>query len=84
MKRLSALSAFGAFSLLLSALVAPASEAPTASQQQVDQVLALAKEVQVQQATIADNQAKIEAKLAAIAESLRVARIFSTRGGGRK
>lgn len=82
MKRLSALSAFGAF-LLVSALVAPASEAPTASQQQVDQVLALAKEVQIQQATIADNQAKIEARLAAIAENLRIARIYSTRGGGK-
>ena len=48
---------------------------------QVQQVLAVAKEVQAQQVAIAENQAKIDAKLATIAESVRVARIFATRGG---
>jgi hypothetical protein len=47
-------------------------------------VLAVVREVQAQQAVLADNQAKIDAKLAAIAEQLRVARIYSTRGGGKK
>ena len=78
MKRLSALTAF--FSLALLA-AAPAAEAPSASQQQVQQVLAVAKEVQGQQAAIAENMAKIDAKLATIAESLRTARIYSSRGG---
>ena len=45
-----------------------------------DQQLAtLIKEVQAQQSQIADNQAKIDAKLADLAETIRVARIFSKR-----
>ena len=45
--------------------------------------VALLTEVAAQQAVIADNQAKIDAKLATIAESVRVARIFVSRGGGK-
>jgi hypothetical protein len=78
MKRLPALTALISLALLMSA---PAAEAPSASQQQEQQVLAVAKEVQKQEAAIAQNQAKIDAKLATIAESLRVARIYSSRGG---
>ena len=44
-------------------------------------VEALIKEVQAQQVVIADNQAKIDAKLVALAEAIRVARIYSSRGG---
>ena len=44
---------------------------------------ALLTEVAAQQAVIADNQAKIDAKLATIGESVRVARIFVSRGGGK-
>ena len=40
----------------------------------------LLNEVTAQQATIADNQAKIDAKLATIAENIRQARIFAGRG----
>jgi hypothetical protein len=58
----------------------PAAEAPDARQVS-EQVLVLVKEVQGQQAMIADNQAKIDAKLATIAEAIRVARIYSGRGG---
>jgi hypothetical protein len=58
----------------------PAAEAPD-TRQVPEQVLALVKEVQGQQAIIADNQAKIDAKLATIAEAIRVARIYSSRGG---
>lgn len=76
MKRLPALTAF--FSLLL-LMAAPAAEPPNADQQ----VLAAAREVQKQQVAIAENQAKIEAKVAAIAEALRVARIYSGRAGGK-
>lgn len=77
MKRLPALIAFFSLALLLTA---PAAEAPDATQQQV---LAVAKEIRAQQAAIAENQAKFDAKLEAIAEALRVARIFSSRGGGK-
>ena len=41
----------------------------------------LLKDVQDQQATLADNQKQIDTKLAAINESLRTARIFVSRGG---
>lgn len=78
MKRLSALTAFFSLALLVAA---PAAEAPGASQQQEQQVLAVAKEVQGQQAAIAENMAKIDAKLATIAEALHTARIYSSRGG---
>jgi hypothetical protein len=81
MKRLSALTTFFSLALLVAA---PAAEAPSASQQQALQVLAVAKEVQSQQAAIAENQAKIDAKLATIAEAIRIARIYSARGGGGK
>jgi len=44
-------------------------------------VEALLKEVQAQQLVIADNQTKIDAKLAVVAEAIRVARIYGSRGG---
>ena len=44
-------------------------------------VEALLKEVQAQQIVIAENQAKIDAKLITLAEAIRVARIYSSRGG---
>ena len=43
------------------------------------QLLALLKEVQAQQAQIAANQTKIDAKLAEVTETVRVARIYSSR-----
>jgi hypothetical protein len=81
MKRLSSLTLLFSVALLVAA---PGADAPSATQQQEQQVLAVAKAVQDQQAAIAENQTKIDAKLATIAESLRVARIYSTRGGGSK
>ena len=81
MKSLLALTAVCSLSLLLAA---PAAEAPGASQQEVEQVLSVVREVKMQQASIAENQTKIDAKLAAIGENVRVARIYSTRGGGKK
>jgi hypothetical protein len=44
-----------------------------------EKLLALVKEVQAQQTQIVENQGKIEAKLAEIAETIRVARIFTSR-----
>ena len=74
MKRLAYLPAICFFAL---AAAGPAAEAPN----QTSQVLALVKEVQAQQITIAENQARIEAKLATIAEAVRVAKIYASRGG---
>ena len=65
---------------LLTVPLLPAVEpVPTEAEQQ--QVLAVMKEIQTQQATIAENRAKIDEKLAAVAEAIRVARIYSSRGG---
>jgi len=57
---------------------APAADETKDKQQQV---LALVKEVQGQQKTIAENQGKIDEKLVTIAEAVRLARIYSSRGG---
>ena len=69
---------------LLAAVAVTASshaQAPTAQAQQDQQILAAIREIQTQQTAIAENQAKIEAKLAALAEAVRVARIYSSRSG---
>jgi len=64
--------------LLLMLTPAQGAEPLTAQDQQI--LLAL-KEVQAQQAAIAANHAKIEEKLAAVTEAVRVARIYSSRSG---
>ena len=46
-------------------------------------LVALLTQVAAQQGVIADNQTKIDAKLATIGESVRVARLFVSRGGGK-
>jgi hypothetical protein len=43
------------------------------------QLLTLVKDVRAQQAQIADNQARIDSKLAEIAEAIRIARIYVSR-----
>jgi hypothetical protein len=45
-------------------------------------VAALAAEIAKQQAVILENQKVIDAKLAVIAENLRIAKIYVSRGGG--
>jgi hypothetical protein len=83
MKRLPALSIFCSAVLLGSSFIAPAAEAPSLAQQ-AEQVLAVVREVQVQHLAIAENQAKMDAKLATIAENIRLARIYANRAGGKK
>lgn len=80
MKRTSIYAAFFLFILLLAVRAA---DAPGGKAPDDKEILALIKEVRAQQLAIAENEAKIETKLAAITETLRLARIFSTRGGGR-
>jgi hypothetical protein len=74
------LPALTAACLLGFGIRASAAEPLKESEREQQQVVALAKEVQGQQAAIADNQTKIDEKIAAIAEALRLARIYSTRG----
>ena len=74
-----------ASSVLMSLVVASnavAQTAPVSNDQQ--QVARAVKELQEQQAAIAQNQAKMEEKLAVIAEALRQARIFASRAGAAK
>ena len=76
MKRLAiAAAAFVAFAASTDA------QAPNANAQQDQQIVAAIRELQAQQAAIAENQAKIEAKIAALSEAIRVARIYSSRSG---
>jgi hypothetical protein len=55
--------------------------AQTPNPKDADELNALIKEVQAQQAEIAENQAKIEEKLAMLGETIRQARIYAGRGG---
>ena len=64
---------------LLGPVISEAQTVQTDSERKA--LAALLLEVQVQQKTIADNQVQIEAKLAEIADSIRQARIYVSRGG---
>ena len=59
-----------------------AQTAPAANDQA--QLARAVKELQEQQAAIAQNQAKIEEKVALITEAVRQARIFASRAGAGK
>lgn len=74
MKRISILAC-----LLLATLAQANPAEPVAAPEQ--QLLAAIKEVQTQQIAIAENQGKIDEKIAAIVEAVRVARIYSSRSG---
>ncbi|MEY2439518.1 MAG: hypothetical protein QOI34_903 [Verrucomicrobiota bacterium] len=65
----------------LCALLIASGSAQTPSGKEDQKLLALVKDVQTQQAQIAENQTKIESKLAEVAEAVRVARIYAGRGG---
>jgi len=65
--------------LLATLMVMSFSGAQTPEANQEQRLLALIKEVQTQQAQMAENQKKIETKLAEIGETVRVARIFAGR-----
>jgi hypothetical protein len=65
--------------LALLAAFAVSAQAPAAKPED-EQLFELVKQVQEQQAQIVSNQKKIDGKLADIAEAIRTARIFSSRG----
>ena len=71
------LSGFCAFIMVVSSARA---QAPQQAPAQAE-LAALIKELRAQQAAMTANQAKINEKLASLAETIRVARIFSSRGG---
>jgi len=77
MKTLSALLTIG----LLAAVSVRAAEPSKELEREQQQAVALAKEVQAQQTTIADNQTNIDAKLVTIARALRLAKIYASRAG---
>lgn len=81
--RIAPMKSFSLIAICLLALTvgAVAAEPAKESEREQQQLLALVKEVQTQQAAIAENQTKIDAKMAAIAEALRLARIYSSRSG---
>ena len=64
--------------LMLAAMLNSAAQAPD-PKNEGERVLALVKDVQAQQAQIVANQNKIDAKLADVAEAIRIARLFSSR-----
>jgi len=66
------------FAGTLAIISSTSAQAPAQKDEQT--LLALVKEVQAQQLEIAANQTKIDTKLADIAEAIRVARIYSSRG----
>jgi len=64
--------------LILFAMFSSVAQTPDPKDDQ-EKLLTLLKEVRAQQSQIVANQSKIDAKLADLAETLRVARIFSSR-----
>ncbi len=73
MKKLTLLGALVLFATTVGA------QSPAPDEQK--QVEAMLKIVQAQQNQIADNQAKIDAKLINLAEAIRIAKIYASRGG---
>ena len=60
-------------------VVGSMSVAQTPDANQEARLLALVKEVQTQQAQLAENQAKIEEKIAAVSDIIKDARLYSKR-----
>jgi hypothetical protein len=77
MKRISVI----AFLTLALLLLKPAIAQTPTSPKEADELNALISEIQGQQKEITENQVKIDEKLAALGDTIREARIFSSRGG---
>jgi ABC-type transporter MlaC component len=74
------LSALLIASFLACASTTNAAEPSKESEREQQQIAALSKELEGQQAAILENQTKINEKIAAIAEALRQAKIYAGRG----
>jgi len=75
MKQLAAVALISLFAVL------PFRGAEPTAAKQDEQLAALVKELQAQNAAISQNQVAIEAKLATVAETVRIARIYASRAG---
>jgi hypothetical protein len=73
MKKFCLITCFAVFSVFPTRAQAPNTK------DQDEQLLALMKQVQEQQGQIVTNQKKIDSKLADLAETIRTARLFSSR-----
>jgi len=82
MKSKSSILTLGACGVLFAAIAFPPQSAGQAGADEalIQQALA---EVAAQQTILADNQQKIDTKVALIAEEVRLARIFASRTGGK-
>jgi hypothetical protein len=69
-----------AFCTIITLAASAPAQAPQQSPAQAE-LAALIKDVRAQQAAMAANQVKIDEKLATLTETIRVARIYSSRGG---
>lgn len=67
------------FSIAVALVAAPIGIAQTPESNQEARLLELIKEVQKQQTQLAENQAKIEEKIAAVNEIVKDARLYSKR-----
>ena len=67
-----------ALAILAGSIGAQSNAPASGDHQQLDVLL---QQVQSQQHQIAENQANIDAKLASLAETIRIARIYASRGG---
>lgn len=56
-------------------------QTPAAEARGQEQMVTLLKEVRAQQAELTANQARIDEKLAALVEAIRLARIYTSRAG---
>ena len=84
MRRLAAVSAAALAAVaLFAALAFPRLSSGEAGATDDPLVNAILVEITAQQTAIADNQAKIDEKVAAVAEEIRVGRIFAGRAGGK-
>jgi hypothetical protein len=71
---------FIAILAVVAAAISLPAQAPQVDEKR-QQLDALVKELRTQQSEMAANQAKIDEKVAALAETVRVSRIFASRGG---
>jgi hypothetical protein len=72
---------FGLLCFALATLTVAPLSAQSPEEKDQEQLTAIVLELQTQQKTMAENQAKFDEKLAKLAETLRQARIYASRGG---